>query len=108
MAHLGYLHTARLVVLGIWRISWGGLASCTGAGGAGSARFSLGDPLREGLCGTGRESDPLPEGWIRRSTALGVRKVQASALAGTSSLWDFGWSMGEGDGAVERLCSLSN
>ena len=59
---------------------------------------------REGPCGTGRESDPL-EGWIRRSTALGVCVVQASSLAGTGSLWDFGWGMGEGDGAVECLCS---
>ena len=30
------------------------------AGGAGLARFSLGDPLQEGPCGSGRESDPLP------------------------------------------------
>ena len=72
---LGYLHTARLVVLGIWRISWGRSARCTGAGGVGSARFSFGDPLQEGPCGTGRESDP-PEGWIHRSTALGVCALQ--------------------------------
>ena len=32
-----------------------------GAGGAGLALFSLGDPLQEGPCGSGRESDPLPE-----------------------------------------------
>ena len=75
---------------------------------AGLARFSLGDPLPEGLCGTGRESDLLPEGWLRRSTALGVCAEQASSLAGTGSLWDFGWGMGEGDGAGERLCSLPN
>ena len=34
--------------------------------------------------------------------------VQASSLAGTGSLWDFGWGMGEGDegdGAGECLCS---
>ena len=62
MAHLGYLHTARLVVLGIWRISWGGSAKYTGAGGVGSARFSFRDPLWEGPCGTGRESDPLRDG----------------------------------------------
>ena len=104
MAHLGYLYTARLVVLGIWHISWGGLARCIGAGGAGSARFSFGDPLQEGPCGMGMESDP-PEGWIRRSTALGVCAVQASSLAGTGSLWDFGLGMGEGDGVGERLCS---
>ena len=97
MARLGYLHTARLVVLGIWRISWGGLARCTGAGGAGSAHFSFGDL-----------SDLPPEGWIRRSTALGVCAVQACSLAGTGSLWDFGWGMGEGDGAGEHLCSMSN
>ena len=31
--------------------------------------------------------------------------VQASSLTGTGSLWDFGWGMGEGDGAGEHLCS---
>ena len=105
MAHLGYLHTARLVVLGIWSISWGGSARCTVVGGAGSARFSFRDPLWEGPCGTERESDPPLEGWIRRSTALGVCVVQGSFLTGTGSLWDLGWGMGEGDGAGERLCS---
>ena len=104
VARLGYLHTARLVVLGIWRIRWGGSARCTGAGGAGSAPFSFRDPLWEGPCSTRRESDP-PEGWIHRSTALGVCVVQASSLAGTGSLWDFGWGMGEGDGAGEPFCS---
>ena len=104
MLHLGYLHTARLVVLGIWRFSWGGSARCTGVAAAGSAHFSFGDLLREGPCGTRRESDP-PEGWIRRSTALGVCVVQASSLEGTGSLWDFGWGMGEGDGTGEHLCS---
>ena len=80
-----------------------------GAGVAGSARFSFfsfGDPLQEGPFGTGRVSDSLLEGWIRRSTAFGVCAVQASSLAGTGSLWDFGWGMGEGDGTGERLCSL--
>ena len=43
-----------------------------GAGGAGLARFSLGDPLQEGPCGSRRESDLLPEVWLRRSTELGV------------------------------------
>ena len=63
-----------------------------GVGGAGSARFSFGDPLEEGPCGTRRESDPLV-GWIqrRRSTTLGVCAVQASSLTGAGSLWDFGW-----------------
>ena len=105
MAHLGYLHIARLMVLGIWRIRWGGSARCTWAGGEGSAHFSFGDPLREGPCGTGSESDPPPEGWIHRSTALGVCLVQASSLAGTGSLLDFGWGVGKRDGAGEHLCS---
>ena len=52
-----------------------------------------------------RESDPPPQGWIPRSTALGVCAEQASFLAGTGSLWDFGWGMGDGDGAGQRLCS---
>ena len=76
-----------------------------GAEGAGLAHFSLGDPLQEGPSGSGRESDLLPEGWLRRSTALGICVEQASSLVGTGSLWDFGWGMGEGDGAGERLCS---
>ena len=42
-----------------------------GAGGAGLDRFSLGDPLQEGPCGSGRESDPLPEVWLRRSAEVG-------------------------------------
>ena len=33
---------------------------------------------------------------------------RASSLAGTGSLWDFGWGMGGGDGAGEHLCSLPN
>ena len=89
---------------GIWHISWGGSARCTGVGGAGLAHFAAGGPLREGPCSTGREADPL-EGWIHRSTALGVCPVQASSLTGTGSLWDFGWGMGQGDGAGEHLCS---
>ena len=55
-----------------------------------------------------RESDQLLEFWLRRSTELGVCVEQASSLAGTGSLWDFGWGMGEGDGAGERLCSQPN
>ena len=74
-----------------------------GTGGAVSARFSFGDPLQEGLCGIGRESDLPQEGWIRRSRAFCA--VQASSLAGTGSFWDFGWGMGEGDGVGECLCS---
>ena len=68
VSRLSYLHTARLVVRGFWRIRWGGSARCTGAGEAGSVRFSFRDPLWEGPCVTRRESYP-PEGWIRRSTA---------------------------------------
>ena len=98
------MHTARLVVLGVWRISWGGSARCTGVGGAGSAHLFFCDPLQERPCGTGSESDP-PEGRIRRSTALGVCAVQASSVMGTGSLWDFGWGMGEEDGAGKCVCS---
>ena len=54
MARLGYFHTARLVVLGMWCISWGGSARCTRLGGAGSARFSFGYPLQEGPVAPGR------------------------------------------------------
>ena len=90
---------------GIWHISWGGSARCTGARGAGSALFAFSGPLQEGPCRTGRELDPM-EGWIHRSTVLGVCMVQASSVMGTGSLWDFGWGMGEGYGAYQHLCSL--
>ena len=88
---------------GIWHISWGGSARCTGAGGADSAHFTFSGLLREGPCAMEREADPL-EQWIHRITALGVCTVQASSLMGTGSLWDFSWGMGEGDGAGEHLC----
>ena len=68
--------------------------------------LSLGNPLQEVPCGSGRESDPLLEVWLHRSTELGVCTEElASSLARTGSLWDFGWGMGEGDGTGERLCS---
>ena len=94
---------------GLWCWGCGILAGvdgqvAQGLEGGGSACFSFRDLLWDGPCGTGRESDQ-PEGWICRSTALGVCTVQAISLAGTGSLWDFGWGMGEGDGAGERLCS---
>ena len=75
---------------GIWRISRGGSVRCTVVGGAGSASFAFSGPLWEGSCGTGKEAD-LSEGWIHRSTALGVCAVQASSVMGTGSLWNFGW-----------------
>ena len=53
-----------------------------------------------------REGVRPTEGWICRSIALGVCVVQASSLAGTGSLWDFGWGMGQGDGTGEGLFSL--
>ena len=89
---------------GIWRISWGGSARCTGVGGVGSTHFAFSGPLQEGPYGIRREADPS-EGWIHRSTALGVCAVQASSVTGTGFLWDFGWGMGEGDGASQLLCS---
>ena len=85
-----------------WCMSWCGSARCTGAGGADSAHFAFRGPLWEGPCGTGREADPS-EGWIHRSTALGVYSA-SKFLMGTGSLWDFGWGMGEGDGASQSHC----
>ena len=45
------------------------------------------------------------ERWIHRSTALGICEVQASSVMGTSSLWNFTWGMGEGNGGCQHLCS---
>ena len=91
---------------GIWHISWGGSARCTGAGRAGLARFAVGGPLQEGPCSTGREADPS-EGWIHRSTALGVCAMQASSLTGTGFLWNFGWGMEEGNDICQHLCTMA-
>ena len=89
---------------GIWCISRGGSTRCTGAGGAGLACFAVGGPLWEGPCSARREAGPW-EGWIYRSTALGVCAMQASLVMGTGSLWNFSWGMGEGDDAGQRFCS---
>ena len=85
------------------RISRGGSARCTGAGGAGSACFALAGLLREGPCCTRREADPW-EGWNHRSAALGICAVQGNSVMGTGSLWNFGWGIGEGNGACQCLC----
>ena len=72
---LGYLHTARLVVLLRWGLSKGILVVPCGRG-----------PEALG----GRQADPW-EGWIHRSTALVICAVQVSSVTGTGSLWNFGW-----------------
>ena len=36
---------------------------------------------------------------------LGLCAVQASSVTGTGSLWNFGWRMGEENGACQCLCS---
>ena len=79
-----------------------------GAGEAGSAHFSFSDPLWKGPWGNSKESAPQLEVWVRSSTALGVCVVQASSLARTGFLWDFGWGMGEGDGVGEYIFSQPN
>ena len=90
---------------GIWCISRGGSSRCTGVGGAGLTHLAIGGPLWEGTCSTGREAGDPWEGWIHRSTALGVCTVHSSLVTETGSLWGFGWGVGEGDGTGQRLCS---
>ena len=85
-------------------ISQGGSARCIGVGEAGLSSFAISGPLQEGPCSTGREAGPL-EGWIHRSTSLGICGLQASSVIGTGSLWNFGWGMGEGYGTFQCLCS---
>ena len=100
---LAHCQSCALMGSGQGRISSGGSATCTGLGGAGLASFALSGLLWEGPCSTGREADQS-EGWIHRSTALGVCAVQASSVTGTGSLLNFGWGMGERDGACQCLC----
>ena len=81
---------------GIWprAISQGGSARCTRAGGAGLACFAVGGPLQEGPCS--REAGPS-EGWIHRSTALGVCSVQASS----ARIWfPLEFQLGDGRGKL--------
>ena len=70
-------------------IRWGGSRRCTGVGGSGLAHFAISGPLQKEPCSTRREAGPS-EGWIHRSTALGVCEVQASWVTGTGSLWNSG------------------
>ena len=105
MAHLGYLHTARLVVLGICRISWGGSARFTGAGGQAQLVFPLEIHFRRG---PGHREGVRPAGGMDpQKHSVGCLRGKNS-LTGTGSLWDFGWGMGEGDGTGESLCSPPN
>ena len=73
-------------------------------GGRGRLSSAICGPLPEGPCNTRREAGPS-EGWIHRSTALGICAVQASLVMGTGSLWNLGWGMGQGNGACQSLCS---
>ena len=87
---------------GIWRISRGGLARCTGAGGADSACFASGGLLREGPCGTGREAEPRRDG----ST-----EAQHPCLHGASKFCDGNWFplgfwLGDGRGRWRFPASL--
>ena len=84
-------------------ISQGGSARCTGVGGADLALFAVDGLLGEGPCSTRREAGPS-EGWIHRSTALGLCRMQTSLVTRTGSLWNFGWGMGEGNVACQGLC----
>ena len=75
-----------------------------GVGGAESAGFALGGPLREGLAAPGgrqtsQRDDP-------RKHSVGCLQGPRKFHARTSSLCDFGWGKGEGDGSGECLCSL--
>ena len=74
-------------------ISPGGSTRFTGVGGAGSAHFAVGGPLQERPCSTGREANSS-EGWIHRSTALGVCAMQA----GSVKWFPLGFRLGDGRG----------
>ena len=69
---------------GIWHISQGGSRRCTGAGGAGSARFAVGGPLQEGPCSTGREAG-------RPFGGMDPQKHSAGCLHGASKFGDRNW-----------------
>ena len=102
MVGLGYLHTARVVVLGIWRISWGGSARCTGAGGAGSACFSFRDPPGRG---------PVAPGGSQTRQRDGSAEAQHWVFAGCKQVpWQepvpLGFWLGDGRGRWHWRASL--
>ena len=90
---------------GIWHISWGGSAKCAGVGGAGLACFALGGPQQEGPCSTGREAGRPVGRMDPQKHSVGCLRGAIKFVRRTGSLWDFGWGMGEGDGAGQSLCS---
>ena len=81
---------------GIWHISRGGSARCTGARGAGLAHFAFGGPLREGPCSTRREAGIPVRGMDPQEHSVGC-------LHGASKLHDgncfpLGFWLGDGQG----------
>ena len=99
---LGYFHTSRLVVLLQWDLAYlpGWIHKVQkGQRGRLSSLCHWQSPAG-GPCITGREVGPS-EGWIHRSTVLGVCAMQALSVTGTGSLWDFGLGMGHGNGACQ-------
>ena len=98
------LHTVRLVVLLPWDLAKRvlGWIHKVHRGGTGRLSFAVSGPLQEGPWSTGREAG-LFEGWIHRSTALSICRVQTSSVMGNGSLWNFGWGMRERNGAFLHL-----
>ena len=72
-------------------------------GGAGLARFAVVVPCGRGPAAPGgRQTQWRVDPQKHR---VGSLAVQASSVMGTVSLWNFGWGMGEGDGASQSFCS---
>ena len=69
---------------GVWRISRGGSARCTGAGGVGLACLAVGGSLREGPCGTGREAS-------RPVGGMDPQKHSVGCLRGASKFREGNW-----------------
>ena len=77
-------------------ISQGGSSRCTGAGGAGSARFAVGGPLWEGPYSTGREGGRPVGGMDPQKHSIG--SLRRASKFGVGNWFPLGFRLGDGRG----------
>ena len=107
MARLGYLHTARLVVLGSGVLAGVDRQGAQGREGQAQLAFPSVVHFRRGPAALGGSQTRR---W-RDGSAEAQCWVFVVAIKFPDRNWfllDFGWGMGEGDGAGEGLCSPPN
>ena len=102
---LGYLHTARLVVLLLWDLAYypGWIRKVHRGRKGGHSSLCLQWSALGGVLWHREGGRPIG-GMDPQKHSVGCLPSASKCVTGTGSLWDFDWGMGEGDGASQRLC----